>query len=199
MNRIQKLTALVSVLALSSVASYGITVSSFSDDFESGIGKWTTTNGQIVSDPVDVTNNVLNFSASKGGGDAFSNDRVTSGGSYIIEFDYYGSAGSVGGGFVGYSMTTGGSNNWLFGNAYSSDDGPVIELASNGSWAHYSRTFTALGTAPFHLMVEDFVAPGENAYFDNFSFRAVPDTGSSLALLGLGLIVLVGFRRRFSK
>ncbi|MGK0238118.1 MAG: hypothetical protein ACI92G_001582 [Candidatus Pelagisphaera sp.] len=103
-------------------------------------------------------------------------------------------------------MTTGGSNNWLFGNSYTSADGPVVELASNGSWAHYSRTFTALGTAPFHLMVEDFVAPGENAYFDNFSFRdsslpnpnGVPDSGSTAILLGLGILGLTEIRRKLS-
>lgn len=76
---------------------------------------------------------------------------------------------------------------WGLGDHYAT---VVVPLVSNGSWAHYSHTFTAAGTAPFRLMVDDFRAPGENAYFDNFSFRSVPDTDSTAFFVARSLCAL---------
>ena len=68
----------------------------FTDDFESDLSQWvgkggSTHNGQIVTDPLDSGNQVLNFTKLVAGGDVFSVDPLLStSGEYSLSFDYLG-------------------------------------------------------------------------------------------------------------
>lgn len=201
------LSAAFGLFAVSSL--FGVTVPSFSDDFESGLSKWTgksggAHHGVIVADPLDASNNVLSFTSINSAGDIFSIDTVAAATSYVLSFDYMGAAGSPSGsGFMGLSTTTNptssANHNWLAGVSY---PGLVFNLIDDGTW----RTYQAVIASPFpgsavHLMIEDFRTPAMNAYFDNFSLRdasAVPDGGTTVALFGFACLGLIGLRRKFT-
>ncbi|MFW5427188.1 MAG: hypothetical protein ACKE8G_02940 [Methylophagaceae bacterium] len=144
----------------------------FFEDFESGLGQWSDAyqgfNAQTVADPADAGNQVLNFTALRGGGDLFSSNAFTSttSNSFILSFDYLGtcSTGNCGG-FIGVSQfTSGGPHTWLGGTTSPYPD----LLPDTGVWEHVSITFSS--SYAVHLMLEDWGGSGGvagDAYFDN--------------------------------
>jgi len=173
----------------------------FIEDFESNLSQWTGINngshhGTIKVDPLNPggDNDVLSFTANVGGGDIFTTNPVFSAGTYQLKFDYLGilEAGVTdAGGYVGISQGFAGSHTWLFSTGGASGSNPI--LVDNGNWNSYDLTFTA--AFDFHLMLEDFVTPGGNAYFDNFNLNPVPEP-STVLLFGLGLLGLSGVSRK---
>ncbi len=185
----------------------------FSEDFEGGtLAQWIAGNGQIVADPLNGSNNVLNFSSVVIGGDIFSSTpiNIVTGQKYAVEFDFYGqklnNAGS--GGYAGISVGTAGSHGWYAGtNPTNYTNLPnAFALIDDIGWQHYSYAFIApiilqgSSTNAIRLMFEDFAFSGAiagNAYFDNISVSAVP-IPAALPLFAAGLagLGLLGWRRK---
>jgi hypothetical protein len=202
MNKYIKLFMSSMIFTASLSASAGV-VNILTEDFESGsLSNWTgkyggPTSGQIVADPLDLSNNVLSFNAIVGGGDIFSIDTVATTSTYTLSFDYMGSGVNGGGdGFIGISQGLPGHHTWLFGNSW----GSVANLIDDGVWRSYTTTFANPYNTSVHLMLEDFRPTARNAFFDNISLAdtatiAVPEA-SMLSLFGLGLLGLGLARRR---
>lgn len=201
MSTLKKLAVgTTAALLLSGAASAGVL---FTEDFESGLSAWTgknngAHNGQVVTDPLDATNSVLNWTALNSAGDTFTISTFSlAAGDYVLEYDYLGTCTSGNcGGFVGYSQGYPGSHVWLAGtgNGY-----PDLN-PDNGQWNHVVLAFSTATT--FHLMLEDFSGSGGvagDAYFDNFVLRT-PDVPApaALSLLGFGIAGLGVARRRRS-
>ncbi|MBL1320279.1 MAG: hypothetical protein COA63_004360 [Methylophaga sp.] len=161
-------------LAILLLASASISNAStlFFEDFESGLGQWDDAyqgfNAQTVVDPLNASNQVLNFTALRGGGDLFSSNAFTSttSNSFILSFDYLGTCGGENcGGSIGISSTTGGgAHTWLGGTTSPYPD----LLPDTGSWEHVSIAFSS--SFAIHLMLEDWSGSGGiagDAYFDN--------------------------------
>ena len=183
----------------------------FTDDFESDLSQWvgkggSTHNGQIVTDPLDSGNQVLNFTKLVGRGDVFSVDPLLStSGEYSLSFDYLGIAqeGSTPnnlGGFAGYSFGLPGNHIWLAGTSGSA--GTTI-LKDDGSWHSYEFTFQTPNAV--RIMLEDFIGSGGiagDAYFDNVSLEAIGDASvstpepSTSLLVYFGLVGLYGLWKR---
>jgi len=183
----------------------------FEDDFESGsLSNWTgkaggTHHGQIVVDPHDASNNVVNFTQAISAGDLFQSTPVPTpiNTTLYLSFDYLGATGgSSSGGFIGIASQTDTPHFWLAGTQNVSGVGTI--LPTDGQWHHYDLAFASIYTMS-RVMLEDFVAPGYNAYFDNVrlatdppgapaSSTAVPVPGAGIA--GVGLVGLLAARRR---
>jgi len=189
----------------------------FSDNFEGGLGQWDDTynglNAQIVNDPLVPGNQVLNFTALRGGGDLFSTAALQgqTGGNYILEFDYLGTCGTSNcGGFVGISTAGGppGLHTWLGG---TSSPPPYPDLLpDDGTWHHVTISFNT-DYSSFHLMLEEWSGTQGNAgdaYFDNIVLTdangptpvptAVPIPFWTWLLL-IGLLGFVGMQMRSDK
>ena len=72
----------------------------------------------------------------------------------------------------------------------------------SGSALNESATFTGETFATLQLNTGTYIwSWGTGGTYDEFvlNIKDVPDTGSSIALLGLGFLGLVGMRRRFAK
>lgn len=188
--------SLAAVILLS--ASVAASQVLFSDDFESGLGQWvgktspTSHSGQIVSDPLDAGNHVLNFTALGSAGDIFSSEvTIAEDTTYTLVFDYLGDPTQGGvvndlGGTIGFAEDTPGDHRWLAGTRA---DGGIEEdlLDDDGLWHTYSIEFNSsdagcCGYGPWstnppsnetiRVMLEDFVGSGgvtQDAYFDNIS------------------------------
>jgi len=180
----------------------------FSEDFESALGQWNDTyqgnNAQIVADPLNASNNVLNFTALRGGGDLFSSNAFTSttSNSFILSFDYLGTCGTGNcGGFIGISSNAGaGSHTWLGGTTSPYPD----LLPDTGAWEHVSITFSS--STAIHLMLEDWNGShgvAGDAYFDNIlvtdangpTLSSVP-VPAAVFLFAPALIGFMGLRRK---
>lgn len=199
-------------LALSASSTFAVSV--FTDDFEGDLSGWLgkaggppTPGGQIVADPLDPTNNVLNFSRVTGGGDIFTSSPISTTGSFTVSFDFLGTRPGNSGGYMGFSNDFPGYHEWpIFTGS------GLVNLVSDGAWHSYTYTFTPSasfgGTA--RLMIEDFSSAGGgipgDAYFDNIVFHdssvaagpALPDGGSTAAMLLLGMVGLAGAKRRLA-
>lgn len=188
-------------MAISFLCTSHLFASTFTEDFEGGLGNWTGINegvhhGVIVVDPLNLNGNnyVLGFTTNIGGGDIFTTNPVFAAGEYRLKFDFLGileDGVTDAGGYLGISQGFAGSHTWLFSTGGVSGSNPI--LVDDGSWHSYNRTFVA--ASDFHLMLEDFVAPGMNAYFDNFELSPVPEPATML-LFGIGLLGLAGVNRR---
>jgi hypothetical protein len=119
----------------------------FSNEFESGLGQWQAKTGaflegQIVSDPLDGTNNVLTFTTLNSAGSIVSVARFAGGGGpYVRTFDYFGlpKRNSVPGDlgrFAGVGIAAGDPcNYWLAGKQESYGDafGTVTHLIGDST------------------------------------------------------------------
>ena len=165
----------------------------FSEDF-SGLTAWTKGSAAIVKDASSTYGDVLTFTLTSSGGDiATSSFKVPDVSNLRISFDYKGE-----GGFLGFGL---GSNNWLAGSAsYATKTAPALMstyqvLDYKGGWNHYDLALptTLVGNA---IMLEDFVSPASNAYFDNIRVYAIPEPSTYAALLGVGSVTFVVWKRR---
>lgn len=207
---------LKSSLAVSSITALGFSLASpaqaidlilFTDSFESDLSQWVGKSsephhGQIVVDPLNTGNKVLNFTALNVFGDIFSaNPVLSTSGEYRLSFDYLGLAkpGSTPnnlGGFIGYSLDNlrEKSNIWLAGTSGASGASPILE--DNGQWHSYTFAFNT--SSPVAVMIEDFSGSGGvagDAYFDNVKLEAVgvvdksvPEPTSVFGFLALSIV-----------
>jgi chitinase len=215
-------------LWLGLVSSVSHAQSLFSENFEGDMSQWTGQNGsghngQIVTDPLQSDNKVLNFNQITNSGDLFSinGTSLVPGQNYLFSLDYLGlevtgvSNPDDFGGFVGLvnGLYAGPSTNyrWVFGTQAGGVDSHLID---NNNWSHYEFSFAwdssllANGNSSnvVHIMLEDFNYSGGtagDAYFDNLQITAVPEP-SIFTLLGIGAINLLIYacqrnRRLFSK
>lgn len=164
----------------------------FSEDF-SDLTAWTKGSATTVKD-AGTYGDVLTFTAIRSGGDiATSSFKVPNVSNLRISFDYKGS-----GGFLGFGS---GSNNWLAGSAsYAPSTAATLRssyqiLDYSGGWSHYDLALptTLAGNA---IMLEDFVSPASNAYFDNITVYAIPEPSTYAAMLGIGSVAFVLWKRR---
>jgi len=123
----------VLVIGLFLLSMFGIAQAStlFGEQFNSDLSAWTgksggTHHGQIVNDPLNSQNRVLNFTALGSAGDIFSASTFLSltSGQYILSFDYLGLDSGHGingnlGGTIGYSYGLPGNHVWLAGTTLS--------------------------------------------------------------------------------
>jgi hypothetical protein len=207
-----------SALAIAvSCSASAATVSAFADNFENGLSQWVDRNPSspeagIFVDPLNASNHVLGFNTQGSGGSIYTIDLVTTTGQFTVSFDYLGvpSRGGVAGdlgGFFGISQDFPGSHYWVAGTQ--DGYGQQFLLDDDGTWHHYSVTFSSPVGQSVHLMFEDFVGSGGvagDAYFDNIQFNdaqvapaplgnSVPEPGS-LALLSAALIAAATRRKR---
>jgi hypothetical protein len=198
-------------LAILLLASASISNAStlFFEDFETGLSQWDDTyqgfNAQTVVDPLNSGNQVLNFTALRGGGDLFSSNAFTSttSGSFILSFDYLGTCGNSNcGGFIGISANAGaGSHSWLGGTT-----SPYADLLPDtGVWEHVSIAFSSPLNA-IHLMLEDWSGSGGtagDAFFDNImltdangpTLSSIP-VPAAVFLFAPALLGFLGLRRK---
>jgi hypothetical protein len=208
-SRKSSILSIASVLALTLACAPAMAATVFSDNFESGLGQWTgkgsgATSGQIVLDPLNQSNHVLNFTAVVIGGDIFSSQPfyVGTAQTTYLSFDFLGLAVTGGapqdsGGFAGYSQGTPDNHHWLAGTELAYVDAGNTQLIDDGTWHHYVIPFTS-AFPTIRVMLEDFAYAGPiagDAYFDNIKVVGVPLP--SAAWGGLSLLGgLVAFARR---
>jgi len=185
----------------------------FSDDFESDLSQWSDVffnqdSAQIVVDPLNSSNNVLNFSKPGFGGDLTSASGYTSfGNSFILSFDYLGTCGNPNpgcGGFAGVGSTAnGGATFWVSGT--STAGGAPNDLLDTGAWEHVDVAFT--GFSSTYIILQDFnnflgaAAIPEDAYFDNIvltdaSGPSPVPVPSAFWLFGSGILAMINIARR---
>ena len=209
MNKHFKRATVSAALSILFMGTQAMAAPIFFDDFESGLGKWSTPgSSQIVSDSLNLGNHALNFKNLGSGGDSFT-ARNLAAGTYHLSLDILGTCTSGKcGGFVGINDAQG--EQWLIGDTSYPTPNPLV---NNGTWQHIDVTFTSRGAAPFQLKLEDFVWSNitQDVYFDNIcvssqsndrgcsTFRSNVPEPASLALLGIGIAGLTASRRRKQK
>jgi hypothetical protein len=141
------------------------------DNFETGPNPaiWPTNiSGEIVTDPLDPTNHVLNFTALGSGGDIFSLDLPA--GTYDLSFDILGLCPAITqcGGYLGVDVV--GNEGWLVGDGLWPS---FVVLHDTGTWQHVAGQIFMPDT--FHLKIEDW-----NQRFNPFQpFRTSPTFDSN--------------------
>jgi PEP-CTERM motif len=204
---------------LAQAAVMPLQVWSLGADFENGLGAWfdrnpTSPDALIVSDPLRPGNHVLAFDRLMGSGSVFTNQAVSTTGSYTLSFDYLGLPGLGGvagnlGGYIGVSVGGHASTQYWVGGTGSYQT--PLALIDDGQWHSYSYTFSVGWGQPVRVMVEDWDGSGgvaRDAFFDNISLRdssiaapsfaqgaSVPEPGS-LALVALALAGVAALRTR---
>lgn len=226
MNRLVIAVLCVCAMAVSSPSRAS---SIFLDDFESGALNplvWTGlggaagpgTSAQVLQDPYDSSNNVINFQALGSGGDLFS-VMAFAPGQYWLSFDYLGFPGngserpsglsaaavaSDSGGFIGVSPGFG-----PVGESWLADTSPdfitPVSLIDDGTWNTYVIPFVFASS--FQLKLQDWVGSNprtEDAFFDNIQLfdadpngaSPVPEPGTLLLMASAGAGAVVRRRRR---
>lgn len=175
-----------------------------SDNFEGpGLSPatWASNiHGQIVVDPLNASNRVLNFSATQGGGDLFSVE-VPNAPTFYLSFDYlFLGTAPFGGGFIGVQDP---GETWLAGDCNGCYPTPfdVLTGLSADTWHHIQIQYSPFGPGPTALKLEQFVGNPGNAYFDNL---VLSDSGfggdvpepSTVVLLGAGIAAIVLRQRK---
>ena len=185
------------ITAAISVASTASATTLFFDDFESGLGQWSTApggvtpgfGGTIVSDPLE-SDNALTFNQLDGAIDIWTDVISNPTGNYILSFDYLGTCTNGNcGGFIWNSIT-----------GWNGTTTPYPDtLPDTGSWESVTLSFS--GATSIRLGLEDWIGSYGtygDAFFDNIELTdefgssrpvSVSESGS-LALLGLGLVGL---------
>jgi hypothetical protein len=191
------LTALLLMLLAATVSGRAQSTL-FEDNFENGnLNQWTGKlgtphHGQIVTDPLNPTNHVLNFTEVAAGGDIFNASPISLAGKprpFILSFDFLGlPVGGASpfeyGGFAGITSDPDGvlPHYWLAGTyppALNVPTNIATSLTADGQWHHYSVDFTALvlsnNLTTIQVMLEDWFdrssIPGD-VYFDNIRLVA---------------------------
>ncbi|MFK5893468.1 MAG: hypothetical protein QM504_09640 [Pseudomonadota bacterium] len=206
----------ISILACVAPLLFGSNVSAatlFTDDFESDLSQWSDVffnqdSAQIVADPLNASNNVLNFSKTGFGGDLTSALGYSSAGnSFILSFDYLGTCGNPEpgcGGFAGVGSTAnGGATFWVSGS--STAGGAPNDLLDTGAWEHVDVAFNGFSTT--YIILQDFnnflgsAGIPEDAYFDNIvltdaSGPSPVPVPSAIWLFGSGFLGLINIARR---
>lgn len=198
----KRLTTTMAVLLASGLCAAAQASSVFFDDFEGDLSQWTgksgnAHHGQIVEDPLDSSNAVVNFTESVAGGDIFQSTGLTTtpGQTMVLSFDYLGTGIVESGGFIGIASSVDSDHFWLAGTDDTSDADPILQ--TNGVWATHEIVFNTPYDAS-RVMLEDFVDPAGNAYFDNFRLATTPVPAAAwggIALLG-GMGGIAGLRRK---
>ncbi len=172
----------------------------FSDDFESGnLSAWQTLgSAQIVADPLNASNKVVNFTALGSGGNLFSDFfAIPAIGTTTISFDYLGTTTELGsnpldtGGFLGIDGLLG--ENWYFGTG---NYPGAFEMTGDDQWHHYS--VVVANGQNLRVKLEDFAGSDPvagNAYFDNVTVQSVPEP-TTMAALCLGALAMLRRRKR---
>ena len=197
-------TFLVAALTLSVAANATVL---FEDDFEGDLSAWTGTgggaySGTIVVDPLDASNNVLNFGLLNSAGDTFTSGAAfdPANDTFVLSFRYLGTCGTGDcGGYVGYSDAFPGSHSWHY--ATGTVSGAADVLIDDGAWHSYEFTFSSARAV--HIMLEDFIGSGGvagDAYFDDFrltdGIATTVAEPATLGLMGFGLLGIGVSRRR---
>lgn len=195
-------------IALGTILTASLTAQAaavFTENFENTMAAWTGEGGgtyaaEIVNDPLNSSNHVLDFTAltPHGRTELISNALFSSSNTnFNVSFDYLGTcpAGHCGA-FLGKTPDlTGNSGSWLFGSH------AAVVPDETGSWQHYSINFQS--ASPIHLMLEQWLyndgQPGQ-VFFDNIvlsnnTTTAVPEP-SSFSMMFVGFLMLVGLMSR---
>ncbi len=158
------------------------------EDFEGDLSAWTgrhsgTHSGEIQTDPLDITNHALTFSAASSFGDICSQDfAVAAGQKILLTFDYLGfprpgSISGLHGAFVGYADDNLPSQGlWLVATTAISGADPI--LIDDGTWHSYSVSFDPYAVFTpedrrIVIMLEDHILPAWDVYFDNIRVEVV--------------------------
>jgi len=179
----------------------------FTEDFESGLGRWTglqgvPTTGFTIVDPLGTRGNVLAFSGLSYQGDIFTAEKLalSNFGFVKVKFDYLGKAVSNSpsdnfGGFLGIATTLAtNSGAWLAGTNQSVANGmgfTGIHLIDDGNWHSYEVDITNLvrnnSLDGIFLKMEDWGVSGSvgDVYFDNIVVSVPEPSSSSLLLIGV--------------
>jgi hypothetical protein len=184
----------------------------FSENFESANGlnngNWASNgSGEIIIDPLNPSNHVLEFTDLGSGGDLFSIPIAnTNAPDYYLSFDYYVTS-QPGGGFIGDDP------NWLAGNCNGCYSTPVsLDSLPAGQWNQVEIEFANPnpGSGTFVLFLEQFAeTPVPNGLFDNivisdsgFSPLPLPSSApepAAFVFMSTGLLALAFAARQFSK
>lgn len=155
-----------------------------------------------VGSQVDVTSGVLSFdgnnTSSNHTADLYSKNSYQGG---WLSFEYRGTLGSVGGGYVGVIKTVSGSPRWLIGadgvmgSSYMALSGNNGKMLNNGGW-QTENIYVGSG----HIaLAQFFMTPLGQAEFKNLILTPVPEPETSAMLLaGIGLIGCVVRTRKRS-
>jgi hypothetical protein len=172
----------------------------FADNFESGnLNQWTgklggELHGQIVADPFNPNNHVVNFFATDFGGDMFSASPVSVDGTrqrIKLSFDFLalpngGVPPPEYGGFVGVAGDNSGTSTYFVAGTYPPElnvpSSVATVLATDGQWHHYKIDITdavvAAGLTNLLVTLEDWGGRGSvpgDVYFDNVKLTAKLD------------------------
>jgi len=182
---------LLAAVLLLGLSGHSMAVTTYFSETFADLSAWTRKPSASFA---TVSGNVLSFTGGNGAGDIYTNASFGAG---YLNFDYMGTAGSTGGGFVGISPTVGGSPNWLAGAQPSGWPTPT-SLTNDGTWHHYS---IAVGAG--HVSLEQYAnntsgqAKFRNMSLTDVAVAAVPEPETyAMMLLGLGLIGSVLRRRK---
>ncbi|NVD99510.1 PEP-CTERM sorting domain-containing protein [Massilia sp. BJB1822] len=184
------LSAAISTLLFAGITGQAAAATTYFSENFSNLNAWTRSGYSFAT----VSDGILSFSSGNSGGDIFTTASFTNA---VINFDYRGTANTVGGGFVGLSEGFPGSHGWLAG---AGGYGTPVTLINDGKWNHYSIAFTGTG----HIMLEQFATNVAGAgQFRNLSVSdvalpAVPEP-ETYGMLLAGLALIGGTVRRRSK
>jgi hypothetical protein len=200
---------LLALIAATTPAHAQVTL--FADNFESGnLNQWTgklggSHHGQIVADPFNPSNHVVNFFAVDYSGDMFSASPVSVDGTrqrITFSFDFLawpvaGAPPVENGGFAAMAGDNTGATCYFVAGTYppalNVPPSVATVLATDGQWHHYTIDVTEVvvdfGLTNLLVALEDYYylgsVPGD-AYFDNMKLTAKLDPAVIAQLVPCG-------------